>query len=334
MMSDAELTSTRSKVSKLSEKSALSWLSGEVLLHSTLSVGVTAAVYVAYHTVTGETPKMGIYLHVITGITLGMLLIARVVVGLGKVSEAVSQVQAYSKACRSLALMATFVGETLTIQAGAEAEKKAVGKFRYELVRLLNLSAFSYHLHLNGNKMTVPPGALKGSMSEMETLSAASSPTLVVIKMVATLIDAQRKAARVSNEQVAAMMGKVDDLVSAYHGTLAQQLAPSPASLNSFAYFFVCLWVYTACPIIAINELGNDSPTNTFGGFSLAVAYAFGSALFFFGLFEAGKTVEAPAKAASQLLPLDDLKFALSADLSELIDDPEDEIPVFLVAKN
>lgn len=172
------------------------------------------------------------------------------------------------------------------------------------------------------------------------------------------------------------MMGKVDDLVSAYHGTLAQQLAPSPASLNSFAYFFVCLWVYTACPIIAINELGNDSPTNTFGGFSLAVAYAFGrcaqrhaaslppsrarvargarhcapptpddptrrtrtrpprSALFFFGLFEAGKTVEAPAKAASQLLPLDDLKFALSADLSELIDDPEDEIPVFLVAKN
>ena len=33
------------------------------------------------------------------------------------------------------------------------------------------------------------------------------------------------------------------------------QLAPMPASLSSFTYFFVVVWVYTACPLIAVKEL-------------------------------------------------------------------------------
>ena len=33
------------------------------------------------------------------------------------------------------------------------------------------------------------------------------------------------------------------------------QLAPMPASLSSFTYFFVFVWVYTACPVIAVKEL-------------------------------------------------------------------------------
>ena len=33
------------------------------------------------------------------------------------------------------------------------------------------------------------------------------------------------------------------------------QLAPMPASLSSFTYFFVFVWVYTACPVIAVKGL-------------------------------------------------------------------------------
>ena len=201
VLSDDSLTATRSKVSKLSGSTALAWLSVEVLVHSLVTMGVTAAVYLAY-SITTSVPKMGIHLHVITGIALAMLLVARLVVGMGKVGEAVAQIHAFSKACRTLTLLSTSIGETLTIQAGAELEKKAVAKFRFELVRLLNLSVWSYHHHLNGNKMSTPPAALKGSSLETETLVAAGSPTLMTIKMVATLIDTQRKAARVSNEQV------------------------------------------------------------------------------------------------------------------------------------
>jgi len=43
-----------------------------------------------------------------------------------------------------------------------------------------------------------------------------------------------------------------------YHlrtATRVEQLAPMPASLASFTYFFVFVWVYTACPVIAVKEL-------------------------------------------------------------------------------
>jgi len=43
-----------------------------------------------------------------------------------------------------------------------------------------------------------------------------------------------------------------------YHlrtATRVVQLAPMPASLASFTYFFVFVWVYTACPVIAVKEL-------------------------------------------------------------------------------
>ena len=39
------------------------------------------------------------------------------------------------------------------------------------------------------------------------------------------------------------------------------------------------------------------------------------SALFFFGLYEAGTLMENPVKAVSVLVPLDDLKYTLSEDL-------------------
>jgi hypothetical protein len=52
------------------------------------------------------------------------------------------------------------VSETLTISAGADLEKKATAKFRYELVRLLNLAFYSYTLMLKGLKMVTPPASL------------------------------------------------------------------------------------------------------------------------------------------------------------------------------
>ena len=65
-------------------------------------------------------------------------------------------------------------------------------------------------------------------------------------------------------------------------------------------------------------------------GFFLALGYTFMTALFFFGLYEAGTIMEKPVAAVTQLVPLDDLKYALSADLTDLVDDPEDSVPIFL----
>ena len=44
------------------------------------------------------------------------------------------------------------------------------------------------------------------------------------------------------------MMGKLDDVIDAYHGSLAQTLAPSPATLNTFCKFFVTIWVRLPTP--------------------------------------------------------------------------------------
>jgi len=328
--SDEALEETVGKVSKLSGKAALSWVSPDVLSHSLLAMVVSGTIYVPYHLASGGAPTMGKTLHTITGVVLGFLLIARIVVGLYAVSDAAHKVQAFSKACRSLAVLTSFVGETLTISAGAELEKKAVAKFRYELVRLLNLAVFTYHCMLKGLKMTSPPPSLKGGKNEAEILADHKNPTLMVCKKIATLIEQQRAAGRIGNEQVAAMVAKLDDVVDAYHGSLAQTLAPSPATLNAFSKFFVMLWVYTFAPVIALSELSENESVSMSSGLLLTLLYTLGSALFFFGLYEAGTLMEAPVKAVSQVVPLDDLKYTLSEDLATLVDDPEDSVPIFL----
>jgi len=333
-MSDELLASQVSKVSSLSAKASLSWLSIEVLLQSVVASALSGCVYVGYHYIRGGAPAIGINIHLVTGVVLGMLLVTRVSIGLSAVSEAVTKVQAFNKTCRTLAVLSSYVGETLTISAGAELEKKAVANFRYELVRLLNLAVFSYQLMLKGLKMTIPPASLRpagGSKMEVEILASCSNPTVMVVKWITGLIEQQRQAHRISNEQVAAMMGKVDDLVDAYHGTLSLTLAPSTATLNSFSKFFVVVWVYTASPVLALKELADNSGgVFDAAGFVLALAYTFGCALFFFGLYEAGTIMEKPVAAVTQLLPLDDLKYSLSSDLTDLVDDPEDTVPVFL----
>ena len=54
--------------------------------------------------------------------------------------------------------------------AGAEIEKKAVTKYRFELVRLLNLAFYCYSLMLQGMRLAVPPTscAPRGSSAAWE----------------------------------------------------------------------------------------------------------------------------------------------------------------------
>jgi len=95
------------------------------------------------------------------------------------------------------------------------------------------------------------------------------------------------------------------------------------------------LWVYTFAPVIALSEIHDnkaDLSSPVTAGFLLTLLYTLGSALFFFGLYEAGSISDAPVKAVSELVPLDDLKYTLSDDLATLVDDPEDGVPVFLPA--
>lgn len=169
VMSDDILARQVKKVSSLSAKSSFGWLSFSVLLQALLAGALCAAVFVFYHTIETVPPSAGIEIHRISGFVLGVLLVTRIALSTVAVFEAVKKVQAFSKACRTLAVLSSYVNETLTISAGAELEKKAVRKFRYELVRLLNMAVYSYHLMLKGLKLTVLPPSLRAEGAKMES---------------------------------------------------------------------------------------------------------------------------------------------------------------------
>jgi len=332
--SDDAMIATVSKTQVLAGKASLSWVSTDVLVNSVLATAVSGTVYAGYHNFTGGAapPIVGINIHLVTGFALGLLLVTRISLGMVAVKEAYASLQDFNKACRTLVVTSSHVAETLTISAGAELEKKAVANFRYELVRLLNLAVFSNHLMLKGLKMASLPKALLPSSgsSEAEVLTSCNNPTVMVIKLIAKLIDQQREAQRISPAQTAAMLGNVDSLLVAYHSSLAQSLAPSTSTLHSFSKFAVMFWVFTAAPVLALEELHELDEPGTIrpSGLILSLAYTFFAALFFFGLYEAGTTMEKPVRAVTELTDLDDLKYSLSADLTDLVD--EDTVPYFL----
>jgi hypothetical protein len=63
-------------------------------------------------------------------------------------------------------------------------------------------------------------------------------------------------------------------------------------------------------------------------GLALTIGYTAVLSIFYFGLYEAGKTTEAPLKAVMAMIPMDEIGYVLSDDLSSLVDD--DDVPVFL----
>lgn len=163
---------------------------------------------------------------------------------------------------------------------------------------------------------------------EAEILSAVDNPTIMVAKLIASLVEQQRAAKRISNEQVGVIMTKLSDLIDAYSSSLAIAIAPAPVALSAFASFFTFVWVFTVCPIIALLEVDKATPTPA--AFVLTIASTFFTALFFFGLFEAGNVVEAPLKTVLALTAVDNMCFSLSDDLSSLVDDPDQRVPVFM----
>lgn len=276
------------------------------------------------------TPKLGTNFHMLTGTILGVLLVARLALGVQRVEAASTQVQSFNKACRSLAVMSSMVTETITISAGAEQEKNAVDHFRRELVRLLNLGFYCYQLSLKGLKLASPPEALRSrhDKSEADMLSSVDNPTVMVGKLIASSIEQQRQAKRISNEQSALFVSGVNELVATYHATLASFLSPLPVSLTSFTYVFTLLWVYTAGPVIAMNEIGRNGVEPV--ALVLSLCFSFLLGIFFTGLYEAGKILEAPIHTAVTLLAIDEIGWSLSNGLSALVGDGD--IPVFMPA--
>jgi len=334
VLSDSSLQANKVTMSSKASKLYLAWLTPDVLLQTGASTILGAAVYLG-HSYFAFTISEGVSArpHLVTGIILGMLLVARVVLGITRMYAGVQQVQAFAKSCRSLAVLSVSVTETLTISAAAEVEKKATTRFRYELVRLLNLAFFCYTLMLQGMKLAVPPSSLRATEDtklEAEILSAVENPAVMVTKMVANLLEQQRSAKRISNELAAVLAEKVCDLIDTYHASLAVALAPSPVALTSFTYFFTTAWAYTAGVTLAMSELGDNTYTAG-AGLALTVTYTAFLSLFTFGLYEAGNVVEAPLKAVTELLSTEDLMSSLSDDLASLVDDPT--VPVFLPKK-
>jgi len=87
------------------------------------------------------------------------------------------------------------------------------------------------------------------------------------------------------------------------------------------------IFVYSLGPIIAINELEANSAFGSVG-LSLTIFYTLIISLFYFGLYEAGKPIDAPLSGLTSTLAIDEMFYILSDDLSSLVDD--DSVPVFL----
>eukprot|EP00908_Phaeocystis_cordata_P006915 Transcript_17561.p2 GENE.Transcript_17561~~Transcript_17561.p2 ORF type:complete len:342 (+),score=172.54 Transcript_17561:80-1105(+) len=329
---DPEYLLQKTAISKLTSELSFKWVSAEVLGHAILSSMLATATFVLCCMHITE-PTITMVPHTVIGTILGVLLVVRVYVGVSKAAEVMGLITSYNKSLRTIAVFSTYVNETLTVAAGAELEKKAVANFRYELDRLLNLSNFCFTLMLKGLKMEEPPEALRpqeGAALEAKVLSSVGSPSLMICKWMANLFDQQILASRVSAEQVSAVQTEIGSVMDTYHKTRAMQLAPMPASLSSFTYFFVFLWVYTATPVIAVAELHHNGPEFNLVGTGVTFVMTFVLALFYFGLYEAGKLMESPVKATADLIPLETLSFALSDDITNLTDDPDQSVPVFL----
>jgi hypothetical protein len=256
-----------------------------------------------------------------------MLLVSRVVAGIVRIQEASTSVQTFGKACRSVAVLSSFVTETLTGSAGAEVEKGAITKFRFELVRLLNLAFNHYVQMLQGNKLAVPPSSLRAAdhKAEAEILSAVGNPTVMVCKLLASLLEQQRAAKRISNEAVGVVMGKVTEMIDAHQATLSISLAPAPVALSSFTFFFTAVWAYSVGPVLALSQIEEQTAPGM--GLMLTVLYSLFLNLFFFGLYEAGNIVEEPLKVVQELVSTAEMAHDISDDLSSLVGG---DVPNFL----
>ena len=323
VLSDAGLMEAQAKMSTKASKQFLAFISPDMMVQTVIATSISAAVYVGHSYVQFPiTEGVARMVHIVTGLLLGILLTARVILGVYMTFTATRQVYAFTNACRSIAVLSTAVNETLTVSAGAELEKKAVSKFRYELVRLLNLSFYCYTLMLQGMRLAVPPSTLRtvSGNAEDELLATCPNPTVMVARLISALFEQQRAAKRITSEQVGVLMGKTGELIEAYHSSLSMLLSPSPISLTAFVYFFTAAWVYFSAAALAVIELGDSKAFHGFGLW-MTVCYSGFLSLFMFGLYEAGNVVEAPLKALMSLLASDAMAQTLSEDLSCLVDD-------------
>ena len=141
---DIELASQLEETKTRTLSKGLSWASQTVVLHAIATSVLTAVLFLGmprwpgiFGSPTAEASKASFFAHGVIGIVLGMLLVARVVLGSMRLSEAAANVTAFNKSLRTIAVLSNTVSDALTISAGAELEKKATAKFRYELVRPL-----------------------------------------------------------------------------------------------------------------------------------------------------------------------------------------------------
>lgn len=326
------------KSDKLAASLSFKFISLDVLAASLLAAIIAGAAYIVEELSPTMAAKAAqeLEVHVILGIILGFVLTGRVFIGSMRAYQAATCKSAFCKECRTVALLATTVTETLTISAGAEQEKMATSEFRLELVRYLNLSWYLYKAMLMDVKVVKPPSALKkksGGTAEQQIFGSTPNPTLMVVKFMAKLLQQQLAAGRIAAAEVPLFWGSFTNMVEVYHETQSLALSAPSVALEGFCKFFTFLWVYTVCPVLAITMQSDNTATDAkfeMGGFLPTIIGSFLVGLFFFGLLEAGKLVEKPVKAMVAISDLEALTVSLSEDLANLIDDPDGEVPVFL----
>jgi len=173
VLEDPDLHEQQAKAGSLAVSGWFKWITFEVLGHAVLATLCTGTSFVVMEYILDVSPNVSLLPHACTGITIGLLLVARVVVGSQQATAAAGQVISFASGLRTVAMLSCNVSEKLTISAGADLEKKATAKFRYELVRLLNLAFYSYTLMLKGFKLVTPPASLVPLEGGIMEVSAA-----------------------------------------------------------------------------------------------------------------------------------------------------------------
>jgi len=167
-------------------------------------------------------------------------------------------------------------------------------------------------------------------MGELHVLAIVGNPVVQVCKWIASQVAKQEVAGRIKDNQAVVLKSELVKLMGVYHTSHAMLMAPLPAMLSGFTYTFVVLWVYSVCPVVVATQLAASSPLSYYGGLVLSLLTTAFVSLFFFGLYETGKAIEAPLKQVISLVPLGALTYTLSDDLTNLIEDPDNAVPVFL----
>lgn len=281
----------------------------KVLIHLILVTIIAIVFTILYqpgHLLHGK--EFDIAAHLFLGVALTFMVTFEMVIAYHRYYEGAAQVHVFLKGCRTVAMLCSFVDEKLTVQAGAEQEKMGISKFRDETARLLRVAFDTFSQSLEGKNKKYEP-TVETKPGENVDLTMENG-TMMAIKYIATLLQKQRVAGRVSGEMAAQISGELSQMSLAYHNAMRVRFTPFPFPIKQLSKLIMVIWCYTVPIAIA---------SNTHEVFFWAPLSSFCLVLFFFGASQIGSELENPFGHDSGDLDMEGFAAQLAKDVAQLM---------------